>query len=69
MSNHLLLAPAAPIHRVHAIKSPASSALDVIRQSHYTAGGKEFWAIVLVVAAVALLIVGMRAASRAQRTS
>ena len=61
MSNHLLLAPALPAHRVHAIKSPASSALDFIRQSHYTSGGKEFWGIVVVVAVLFVLALAARA--------
>ena len=64
MSNHLLLAPALPAHRVHAIKSPAANALEFIRQSHYTQAGQAFWAVVVVVAVLFVVTLIVRSQRR-----
>jgi hypothetical protein len=63
------LAPAAPLHRLHGVKGPAATALNFIRHSHYTVGGREFWGAVIVIAVLLVAWkLGRASRRRAQRT-
>ena len=53
MSNHLLLAPALPAHRVHAIKGPVSEALACVKHTYCTNGSKDV--LVMIVGALLVL--------------
>jgi hypothetical protein len=60
------LAPAAPLHRTHGVKGPAAAALNFIRHSHYTAGGREFWGAVAIAAVLFVLVMLARRRRRPQ---
>ena len=53
MSNHLLLAPALPAHRVHAIKGPMSEALACVKHTYCSNGSKDV--LVMIVGALLVL--------------
>ena len=53
MSDHLLLAPALPAHRVHAIKGPVSEALACVKHTYCSNGSKDV--LVMIVGALLVL--------------
>ena len=69
MSNHLLLAPALPAHRVHAIKGPMSEALACVKHTYCSNGSKDVLvAIVIVVLLLVLVVIpAMVTSSRRRR--
>ena len=68
MSDHLLLAPALPAHRVHAVKGPVSEALACVKHTYCSNGSKDVLvAIVIVVLLLFLVLIPAMVASSRRR--